>query len=114
VPLWSLMIRLEGNGGFSTQVSAPTPNRAVRLFLEGNSLPQYLASCAGKDWPETFAVEDVIAFIPMDGLTNMHLCQAHRNGKYMDIILVKTESSKPNRAFESGRAKERRAAQRKR
>ena len=111
MPLWSLIMRLEGNGGFSTQVSAPTPNRAIRLFLEGQSLPQYLAKC-GEGWPKAFSVEDVVALIQMDGLSNMHLCQLHRAGKYMDIIAVKTaEASKPNSAFERTR-KKRRAAQR--
>lgn len=114
MPLWSLIVKLEGNGGFSTQIAAPTPNRAVRVFLEGKSLADYLAKCAGEGWPDAFCVDDVIALIPMDGLTNMHLCQVHRAGKYMDIILVQTaEASKSSNALERRRQK-RRAAHRER
>ena len=82
-------MKLDGNGGFSTQIMAPTPNRAVRLFLEGKSLPEFLGKCASAGWPDAFSVDDVIAFIPMDGLTNMHVCQLHRAGKFMDVIPCK-------------------------
>ena len=84
----------------------------MRVFLEGKGLAECLAKCASEGWPDAFSVDDVIAFIPMDGLTNMHLCQLHRAGKYVDIILVQTaEASKPNSALERTR-KKRRAAQR--
>ena len=101
--LWSLMINLDGGGSFGTQVSAPTPNRALRFFLEGSSLSRFLQT-AGPGWPATFRVDDVVAFLPMTGLKEMHLCQLGRDGKYASVMLVKTvEASKPN-SRSNGRA----------
>ena len=94
--LWSLMINLHGAGSFGTQLKAPTPNRALRQFVEGNSLPKFLRT-AGPGWPTAFSLDDVVVFIPMDGLQDMHLCQIGKDGKYANIMLVKTtEAGKPN------------------
>ena len=104
--LWSLMVNLDGGGSFGTQVSAPTPNRALRLFLEGSSLPQFLRT-AGPEWPDNFRLDDIVAFLPMTGLKDMHLCQLGRQGKYASVMLVKTwEASKPN-SRSNGRAAKR-------
>jgi len=101
--LWSLMVNLDGGGSFGTQVSAPTPNRALRLFLEGSSLSRFLHT-AGPGWPDTFRVDDIVAFLPMTGLKEMHLCQLGRDGRYASVMLVKTaEASKPN-SRSNGRA----------
>ncbi len=35
-------------------------------------------------------MRDVILLIPMDGLSNMYLCQIGRDGKYVSVVMVRT------------------------
>jgi hypothetical protein len=94
--LWSLITYLDGGGSFSTQLSAATPSRALHLFLVSDKLGPLLQK-AGTGWPKAFAVEDIVAFLPLTGLKHIHVCQVGKNGKYAMITLVKTAAvTSPN------------------
>jgi hypothetical protein len=88
--LYSLFVACEGVGHFSTQARADTPPNAIRAFLRGSALREFLAKAQG--WPGDFSEKDIFVFIPMDGLTNMYLCQLGRAGKYISITLARTVS----------------------
>ena|SRR5437660_8680271 len=87
--LWSLFVQV-GSKGYSTQVSAPTARKAIDVFLEKKSLPDYLKSLSADGWPSSFSKQDVILFTSMDCLINMYLCQLGRRGKYITITMART------------------------
>jgi len=90
MPLYSLFVNCEGVGHFSTQASADTPKGAVGRFLEMPALRQFLGRADG--WPLDLSSADIVLFIPMEDLVNMHLCQLGRQGKYVQITIVRTVS----------------------
>ena len=88
--LWSLFVDVENVLRYSTQVSAIDAEAAVAEFLALDSLKDALAAHTDKGWPPSFSTGDVFLLIPMDGLTNMYLCQLGRAGKYVSITLART------------------------
>ncbi len=108
LPLWTLVVNIDGGPRFNTQASARTPKQAVRLWLNGD-----LKYSTGKEWQKRFSLNSAIETFRATGLQNMHTCLVHGNGALIEVTVVRTEKrSKPNRALKSGRAKKRRAAQR--
>jgi hypothetical protein len=89
--LWSLFVEV-GRTRYSTQVTADDPKAAIRSFLASGGLKGTLKGLAGEGWPRSFAMKDVFAFLPMDGLINMYLCQLGRKGKYVSVVLARTVS----------------------
>jgi len=101
--LYSMFVSCTGVGDFSTQIRADTPRDALREFLRGTSLREFLAK--QKDWPKKFSEKDIVLFIPMDGLINMYLCQFGRDGKYVSVKLALTVSrQEPINSVEPTRA----------
>jgi hypothetical protein len=92
--LYSMFVDCDGLGSFSTQLSSPTPQSAVRKLLKGTAIYEFCAK--QKDWPKNFSDKDISLFIPMNCLVNMHLCQISRKGKYVSVTLVKTVPSRKN------------------
>ena len=87
--LWSLFIEVDTKS-YSTQLQAATPREAVASYLSGESLSEFLRSEHLGEWPSRLSATDIVLFVPMEGLTNMYLCQLGRDGKYVSIILVCT------------------------
>jgi hypothetical protein len=86
--LFSLFISCEGAGSFSTQCRAENPHRAIRNFLGTSQLNHFLS--VHPEWPRDFALRDVYAFIPLDGLVNLYFCGLGKKGKYVQIHIVQT------------------------
>lgn len=86
--LYSMFVECEGLDSFSTQMVADTPPSAVRRFLGTTILQKYLEQKEG--WPTDLSSDDIFMFMPMEGLTNMYLCQLGRSGKYVSIVLART------------------------
>jgi hypothetical protein len=89
--LWSLFVEV-GDNRYSTQVSAADAKGAIQRFLATPGLRQTLASLSAKGWPPSFSMGDVYVLTPMEGLTNMYLCQLGLRGKYVSVILARTVS----------------------
>jgi hypothetical protein len=89
VALWSMFVEV-GESRYSTQITAPDPSAAIAALLESGGLIQTLAGLSKDGWPERFAADDIVLFIPMDGLVNMHLCQIGREGKYITVTFART------------------------
>jgi hypothetical protein len=81
--LWSLFVELEG-ACYSSQMRGDTPAEAISSFLGGGSIEGFT------DNKFSFTPEDIVLFIPMDGLVNMHLCQVGRRGEYASITMALT------------------------
>lgn len=89
--LWSLFVEVGSRLRYSTQITAPTPRAAIRRFLTGRGLITHdLARLSRAGWPASFSMRDVSLLMPMEGLTNMYLCQIGRNGKYVSVVMVRT------------------------
>jgi hypothetical protein len=88
MPLFSLFVRCDAFGGYSTQCDADSPYEAIRIFLRKGSLKQFLSPHA--EWPKEFAMRDIYAFTALDGLSNLYFCGLGRRGKYVQIHLVQT------------------------
>lgn len=86
--LFSLFISCEGIGSFSTQFQAENPHEAIRSFLGTSQLNHFLS--AYPEWPQDFALRDIYAFIPLEGLANLYFCGLGQKGKYVQIHLVQT------------------------
>ena len=91
--LWSLFVEV-GHLRYSTQVTADDPRAAIRRFLKTGSLREVLQRLSDKGWPASFSTKDIVAFIPMDGLTNMYLCEFAQKGKYASVVMARTVSRK--------------------
>jgi hypothetical protein len=100
--LFSLFVKCESVGTFGTQIDAVTPRASVSEFLKGDAIYEFLAG-RGKRLPkklkevpdpgERFSDKDIVLFVPMDGLVNMHLCQLGRGNQHITIITVLTQRS---------------------
>ena len=89
--LWSLFVEV-GDNRYSTQVSAADAKGAIQRFLATSGFRQTLASLSAKGFPPSFSMSDVHLLIPMEGLTNMYLCQLGQRSKYVSVILARTVS----------------------
>lgn len=86
--LFSLFIRCDGIGSYSTQCHAESPYDAIRELLSTNSLNQFLSSHT--EWPQDFSLQDVYMFTPLKDLTNLYFCGLGQKGKYVQIDIVQT------------------------
>lgn len=102
MPLFSLFVKCEGVGTFETQINAITPRVAVSEFLKDNAIYEFLAAGGNRlpkkleevsDLGERYSDKDIVLFIPMDGLVNMHVCQLGRRDQHITIITVLTQPS---------------------
>ena len=91
VALWSLFVEV-GDLRYSTQVTADEPRSAVDELLRSHGFRDKLAGMSKDGWPSSFTSDDVVLLMPMDGLVNMHLCQLGREGKYVSVVMARTES----------------------
>jgi len=87
--LWSLFIEVDSKH-YSTQVNAASPKAAISTFLRGKSLRSFMSGSEFDGWPKSFTSKDIVLFVPMEGLVNMHLCQLGRKGRYLSITLART------------------------
>ena len=88
--LWSLFVEV-GDERYNTQVTAESPRSAVEALLASRGFGDVLANLSKKGWPSSFASEDIILLMPMDGLINMHLCQLGKAGNYVSLVMARTE-----------------------
>jgi hypothetical protein len=91
VALWSLFVEV-GEQRYSAQVIADDPKGAVAAFLRSGGLRDTLANLSKGGWPREFTIDNVIYLVPMEGLINMHLCQLGVGGKYVSVVMARTES----------------------
>jgi hypothetical protein len=88
--LYSLVIESEGKS-YSTQVAADSARLAIHDYFErvySNSAREAF----GNDMP-TLSVLDILYVKPMDGLVNMWLSCAGREGKYVSVVCSRTDSA---------------------
>jgi hypothetical protein len=85
--LWSFFVEV-GGAHFSSQARGDTPSVAIGNFLGSGSIEGFTRN------KFSFTPEDIVLFIPMDGLVNMHLCQVGRRGEYASITMALTVEAK--------------------
>jgi hypothetical protein len=78
-----------GSASYSTQIISETARSAFELFLD-QMYNEHVADLSGEDIPNQISSSDIFCFIRMDGLTNMWLGQAGRDGKYVSAVLART------------------------
>jgi len=91
--LWSMFVEIEGVR-YSTQVTASDARGAIRVFLKTSGLKECIGKLSSKGWPASLSMKDIVLFLPMEGLVNMHLCQVGREGKYVSVVMARTVSRK--------------------
>jgi hypothetical protein len=87
--LYSLVVESEGNS-YSTQVAAESARMAVNEYFR-NVYPRSSAEAFGLTAP-ILSAQDILHIRPMDGLVNMWVCCAGREGKYVSVVCSRTES----------------------
>jgi hypothetical protein len=93
MPLFSLAIRGEGIGSYTTQFLADSPYEAIRTLLRGPSLNQFLMKHS--KWPRDFRTRDIYAFFPFEGAKNFYFCGLGQKGKYVEILISETVQRSP-------------------
>jgi hypothetical protein len=88
MPLFSLFVECKGIGSYSAQCMATSPYEAIREFLRGGSLRQFLSSHA--EWPNDFSMRDIYGFVPLEDFTSIYFCGLGQKGKYVEIVLAQT------------------------
>ena len=76
---------------YSTQFTAEDPPGAVAELLSSGGFRELAAKLSNVGDPVEFSIEHVLYIVPMEGLTNMHLCQLGRDGKYASVVMARTE-----------------------
>jgi hypothetical protein len=81
--LWSLFVDVDGRH-YSSQVRGDTAMDGIEKFLDSGSIQRFTKNRL------SFTPEDIVLFVPMDGMVNMHLCQIGRHGEYASITMALT------------------------
>jgi hypothetical protein len=86
--LYSAFVQ-SGSENYSTQINAGSAQEAFNAFCDVvyNSTASALTS---PDAPTSLSASDIIYVTKMNGLTNMWLCQAGRDGKYVSVVMART------------------------
>jgi hypothetical protein len=87
--LYSLVIEREGKT-YSTQLAADSAAKAVKKYFN-ETYPRSSVEIFGESTPKLTA-KDIIYVTPMDGLVNMWVACAGREGKYVSVICARTVS----------------------
>jgi hypothetical protein len=92
VALWSMFVEV-GAERYSTQFTASDPRGAITELLASSGFLEMASKIRnGAGRPLQFTAADILYIVPMEGLTNMHLCQLGREGKYASVVMARTES----------------------
>lgn len=78
-----------GSEHFSTQVRSETARDAFNAFFD-TIYNKTASGLTGAGAPKSLSASDILYVTRMDGLTNMWICQAGRNGKYVTVVLART------------------------
>ncbi len=88
--LVTAFIAFQGNTT-STQIQVQSLSEAIPSLLKRGTLNEFSrAALKPNAEPPQFSEADIVLFIPMEGLTNMWLCQIGRAGIYASIVLTVT------------------------
>jgi hypothetical protein len=88
MPLFSLFVRFQGAGDFTTQINGKSPYDAIRAFLSTAMLREMTPK--NSDWPTDYSLRDIYIFIPLEGLRNTYLCGLGIQAKYIKITIFQT------------------------
>ena len=90
-----------GSEHYSTQIRAETATDAFEKFCD-KIYNQTASGLTSSHSPKSLEASDIIHVTRMDGLTNMWICQAGRNGKYVSVVLARTVTRALSEPDDSG------------
>ena len=93
MPLYSLILDHEKKS-FTTQIKGENATDAISIFVD-NFYPNMKVEAFGSTAPD-LKINDIIFVTPMVGLINLWAACVGKDGRYVEIVCVRTESQSGN------------------